>query len=381
MKAKPQVKYFPYLQYYGTEQIESDEDMDIGESHETLMENRLEESAQAFACVKNHTGTLLHKEDHHAGERFQEVLFQGKDSVAAVVEKGNQSRCEAQSESNTHDGAAILEEENHAMNEAQFEKEKKGNKRIRDESKWIRNIRKRARVRGEEYISEEGKWFPKKEPLAVKCNCRYKCREFSEEARLTVCKEYYGIGDRVGQKDFITSHIQIVPVKRRRVRVRQHEHKKIRVNSYIYTLPLKREDKVPEMVRVCQHFFCKTLVISSEMVRNVMKNVDAAGHYVCRDRRKGRTPKNKLDEGRKNIVRDHIKSLPRIEAHFRQYSNKQDVSPELNVVQMYRSYVKLCCEKDWSLLKSLCTATFLSQNLNLRVSPRNFTPMTGMRQS
>ena len=244
-----------------------------------------------------------------------------------------------------------------------------GRKRVRNESNWLRNVNKHARSHGLEYVTRKGKQVPKKAPLPSKCSCRYRCKEFSEEARSIICDEFYAIGDRSRQKDFIISKIVIEPVKRR-VKVRKNEERKMRGNSYIYTLGLCNKDGVPEMVRVCQHFFCKTLAVSSETVRNALSNVGVAGNYVGKDKRQGRQAKNKLDEERKNFVKDHINSFPRIEPHYcRKDGSKQYLSPELNVVKMYRLYLERCREKEVEPVKESMYRHIFVTDFNLQFFP------------
>lgn len=141
----------------------------------------------------------------------------------------------------------------------------------------------------------------------------------------------------------------------------------MRGNSYIYTLGLCNKDGVLEMIRVCQDFFCKTLAVSRDTVQKAFSNVGVAGNYVGKDKRKGRQAKNKLDEERKNLVKDHINSFPRIEPHYcRKDSNKQYLSPELNVTQMYRLYLEWCHENEVEPVKESMYRHIFVTDFNLQ---------------
>lgn len=54
----------------------------------------------------------------------------------------------------------------------------KPGKRVRQPSKWKKNVRKEKRSRGEEYINVKGVLVPPKQiDTARECNCQHKCHE------------------------------------------------------------------------------------------------------------------------------------------------------------------------------------------------------------
>ncbi|KAJ8049014.1 hypothetical protein HOLleu_01555 [Holothuria leucospilota] len=217
----------------------------------------------------------------------------------------------------------------------------RGRKRNRNEDNWVRNQRQRLRNSGMEYVTRKGKRVPKKSPLPMVCKCRYHCKEFSQETRSLICDEFYAIGDSCRQKDFICSMISVEPVKRR-VTLRKNQLRKIRGNSYIYSLK-----NGTSMLRVCQSFFCRTLAISTSVVQTALKNMGPVGNFVlAKNNRKGKNAPNKLDERRIEVVKEHINSFPRIEPHYcRKDTKKQYLCRDLSQAQMYRLYVEHCQER------------------------------------
>lgn len=76
-------------------------------------------------------------------------------------------------------------------------------------------------------------------------------------------RNFMPLGTAVDRKTF--SMISVEPVKRR-VTVRKNQLRKIRGNSYIYSLK-----NGTSMLRVCQSFFCRTLAISTSVVQTALK--------------------------------------------------------------------------------------------------------------
>ena len=69
---------------------------------------------------------------------------------------------------------------------------------------------------------------PRKKPLVDKCaKCRSNCRaNFSEERRLLLCREYYGLANAARQKTFIESMVVEKEVGRQRSRKHVDARKK-----------------------------------------------------------------------------------------------------------------------------------------------------------
>jgi hypothetical protein len=70
--------------------------------------------------------------------------------------------------------------------------ERRGKKRVRNENKWQRNIRKRKKIAGQTYKSNKSKKIIKKRNVGEPCTyCRMKCNEkISGIRRIQVCRNF-----------------------------------------------------------------------------------------------------------------------------------------------------------------------------------------------
>ena len=153
---------------------------------------------------------------------------------------------------------------------------------------WKRNVRKRNRDAGLEYISQKGKHVNARQVKAVNCSkCRYKCSEkFTEENRQQIFTAYWALQDYTRQRDFICQHVTSSQPKR------SSGHKSV---SYSYSLPSNDGN-----IRVCRSFFIKTLDIGKKTVQTAMKK-KAHGVFAAQDGR-GRFPSaNKTSQERLKI--------------------------------------------------------------------------------
>uniref|UniRef100_A0A6P7GN78 Uncharacterized protein LOC114344462 n=1 Tax=Diabrotica virgifera virgifera TaxID=50390 RepID=A0A6P7GN78_DIAVI len=155
-----------------------------------------------------------------------------------------------------------------------------------------------------------------------------------------MCQEYYNQADDVNQKIHLTSLIQKVPV----VRKLDNPISKNRQTSRVYYL----KNSAGETHRVCLKFFCGTFAISHRVVENCANGMSANGLYIGRDKRIGVKPPNVTPSDTIQLVKDHIDSFPRIESHYcRRDSQKQYLSPDLNISKMYRLYKNdFCMQKN-----------------------------------
>ena len=198
---------------------------------------------------------------------------------------------------------------------------------------WKRNVRKRNRDAGLEYVSQKGKNISARQVKAVNCSkCRYKCSEkLTDESREQIFNAYWALQDYTRQRDFICQHVTSSQPKR------SSGHKSV---SYSYFLPSEGGN-----VRVCRSFFINTLNIGKKTVQNAMKK-KSHGVFAAQDER-GRFPSaNKTSSERLAEVRRHIESVPRMESHYvRKTSKRQYLSPDLSIRQMWEYYKESCKTK------------------------------------
>lgn len=208
-----------------------------------------------------------------------------------------------------------------------------------DKALWKRSVVKKKRLSGMEYVNRSGKVVPEKKPLPANCDrCRYKCTQtICDEQRGILCKEYWKLADYDKQKLHLSSLINNVPVKRRKV----ERQDLIRKTSRIFYL----RNSNGLRTRVCLNFFCKTLAISHRVIETCMKNISNSGMYTGYDKRRDTKPYNSTNEEAVSLVREHIDSFPRVESHYcRRDSTKLYLGSDLNISVLYRLYTEDFCE-------------------------------------
>lgn len=164
----------------------------------------------------------------------------------------------------------------------------------------------------------------------------------SDEHRNRICKDYYSLPDSTSKMQFLCGTVTEGTVRHRLEKAidcsDEQQVKKRRVSretSRQYFLTKLDGEKF----RVCQRMFCSTFTVSYKVVNRALQGRSSTGVYTQPDGRSGRSPKNKIPDDRIRFVKQHIDGFPRIEPHYcRKKSQKQYLSPELNIRQMHRLY-------------------------------------------
>lgn len=219
-------------------------------------------------------------------------------------------------------------------------REVRARRKVRNPDLWKRNVRKRARQEGREYVSTSGKIVPAKR-LRPSCACRRRCSSFlPEDARTSIFSDFYKLPSEL-QNQFISGHVQEIEKKVQRVRTKGTRSSR-RSFSRRYFL-LRRE--------VCQTMFVNTLGITVMKVRVIVEKRRHAGGGVCPVDARGRHDRQLrlTDERRRSIV-EHIDSLSagRADDRFsRHEKGRKEYFPDgnLSVARMYRLYVEYCEER------------------------------------
>ncbi|CAH1961095.1 unnamed protein product [Acanthoscelides obtectus] len=223
---------------------------------------------------------------------------------------------------------ALSEKENHNTSE-----DRKGRKRVRNESQWAANKRKMARTAGQEYTSSrKTKIRARKLKPCCKETCKLKCHEiFSNGERQNILQSFWNEDVYYDRKiQFVASCIEETPVQRHRSRTGTREGK--RSVTYIYSLTSKGSKK-----RVCKRFFLNTLDISQNFVDHALRKT-LLGGIIKSDLRKGHIPQNKIPDEIRQGMRD-INRFPFYESHYsREKSTRKYLECDLNITRMYQLY-------------------------------------------
>lgn len=214
---------------------------------------------------------------------------------------------------------------------------KKGKKRVRNESAWIKNVRKRQRNSGKEYISRTGKTVAEKS-IKLPCTekCRLKCRnKITEDQRQEIFDCYWRLGTLQRQRDFLNSCLTTLKVPYRRVK---EGAAKTRKQNCVYHFTVNGESK-----RTCKIFFINTLGISERTLRTVIEGRNSCSTGVIPDDKRGKHGHhNQTNPEIIQSIRDHIHSVPRIESHYtRANTTREFIDGGLTVKELHRNYISI----------------------------------------
>lgn len=164
-------------------------------------------------------------------------------------------------------------------------------------------------------------------PCAEK-KCPNSCTDkFTESDRLTINEHFWGLGNKIRQKDWILSSIVKKSVQRRRT---EGNKKK---NSYTYVINYNNIS-----TKVCQQYLLKTLNISQKMLRIARENTDSLRTYSVNKKRY--VPYNKTDQTKIELIKSFIEQLPAVPSHYcRNKSNKLYLPHDfMNITELYKRY-------------------------------------------
>lgn len=236
-------------------------------------------------------------------------------------------------------------------------------KRAKHPENWKVNVKKNARLRGEEYIGVGGNYETLNSPTIVyvievindwyilpfigkivpakimgaPCNCRMHCADkISEKEREELYKGFWETCMWEQRKQYIALSVKESPKQRTRCRGNvKSEHR--RQMTFTYSLLLKNE-----FITVCKSMFLSTFAVSEKFVRHVMdKKRVSPGGIIGPDQRGRHTPKTKKSEDVKDRVREHIRSFP-TERSTNPKDRRRYLDLKLSIAAMHKYYVSKC---------------------------------------
>lgn len=222
---------------------------------------------------------------------------------------------------------------------------KKGSKRKKLPEKWGRNLQKKLRNEGKQYVMHT-KDKKEREERKVKPPCREKCRlkcsmKFTEEQRMSIFASYWELGDIDRQRQFIANSIDEIVPRYRYVRVGGTRTQRKPNNAFYFKLNEGR-------VRVCKLFFINTLDINDRPIRTVLeKKNKVCENLIEIDLRGKHSNHHAVDQSIKDGMRVHIDSIPKIESHYlRANTSRVFIDGSKTVADIHRDYVSKCKENN-----------------------------------
>ena len=150
------------------------------------------------------------------------------------------------------------------------EKKQLTRKRKAATDSWKKNIRKKLRLSGQEYISpHSGKKIPKRAVNPPCTNCKFKfVSVFTEEDRQKILNSFWNLGSY-----FVCSRIEEKKT-RTYLKVNDEQKEKKRMVVRIYSLETGATKSI-----VCKKFFRATLDIGEAYINHALKG-KSEGHFV-----------------------------------------------------------------------------------------------------
>lgn len=217
------------------------------------------------------------------------------------------------------------------------EEQCKPRKRLRQPSKWKKNIRKEKRAKGEEYVNTKGNTVPSKSiNTDIPCKCAQKCHDkINSEQQKELFNRFYAMENFDLQSSYIFSLVKVLPKKRSSISTNGQQTDSRRSNTRVYTMP----NSEGLSTTVCKEFFKKIFAVSDGRLSRVLKRklsiptppIDARGRHA---------PVNKTSEEKIQRVKEFIDKFPKYESHYTLHksTNRRFLAPDLSLPKMYALY-------------------------------------------
>jgi len=216
----------------------------------------------------------------------------------------------------------------------------RGRSRVRQKESWQKEVRKRKRQSGQEYVNTKGDIICAKRVKLIKdCRgkCRYKCAHLFNNAEIEeINKTFWKFTDdeKFGFYGQTTEKLEHS--------VKKQDSRRKTTYKYYFL-------KGSEKIQVCKEFYLGVLQISDSRVRRFYEKSAEGTQY--RDMR-GRFNKVRTEFDSLQYVRDHINSFARVPSHYcRSSTSKEYLESGLSVKMMYEMYVEKCHEDGKSPVK------------------------------
>ncbi|CAC5358312.1 unnamed protein product [Mytilus coruscus] len=191
---------------------------------------------------------------------------------------------------------------------------------------WKKNIRKKLRLSGKEYISVKGTVVEEKKVKKSTFKCHL---GINDEHRQQIFKTFWSLDTNDRKKDFIIANTT---------------QKKTRTYLDDNNEPVQKKKNVHRSyslnvdgnhIKIGKKFFLTTLGISETFANNALQN-QQDGVSIGEDKRGKHASYNKTTNTAMDLVRRHIESFPVVDDHnTRKDSNRKYLGADLNIKQMY----------------------------------------------
>lgn len=210
-------------------------------------------------------------------------------------------------------------------------------KRVRDETKWKRNIAKKRKAEGKSYIGikNKSKCLKGERKTGKNCDCKFECfTKINDIAKQDILTMFNNIGNKEKQDIFLGGQIVIKKVARSRSTLGEGPKRSC---SCEYTIKIGTT-----LHRVCKNAFCSLYGVSKKRVELLINHLkdNIPAHKDMRGKHTNRP--NMIPEDVVHQIDTHIRSFPKRTSHYSRSKNENKfyLSPELNMQKMHKLYLQ-----------------------------------------
>nr|CAI5818804.1 unnamed protein product [Callosobruchus analis] len=190
---------------------------------------------------------------------------------------------------------------------------------------------KRLREWGRAYKSRKLKPVPEKAAPSqqVCCKCQFACKSLGYHWRKSLFENLYKQNSHV-QGSYLMNLIYLVPIRRRRHGSYENPEESKRQTTVNYTIPGESGD----FVQVCKKTVMGTFAVIRKKIDGFVSKKKAGVTFYSDKRTCHKT--SKFSENDRNAIRDH-----RCGHYTRAKSDKEYLSPDLNLHRLFKAFIKL----------------------------------------
>jgi hypothetical protein len=210
-------------------------------------------------------------------------------------------------------------------------------KRCRLPEKWKSNVRQNLTQSGQAYVSLRGKNVQAKTVRGTcDATCKMKCSsKMTRDNQFEQFMAFYGLTPNE-KRMYINRTTECIETQRKKTATNPNATSR-RKKTFLHFFECSGE-----RVHVCKKFYLATLAISQKQIYTVHATKDVTTG-ICARSMAGKHIKHAVPEASKNLVHEHIQSVPVLDSHYRRANSKKKYFEDhsLSILKLYQMY------KDW----------------------------------
>lgn len=209
-----------------------------------------------------------------------------------------------------------------------------------DKDKWERNIAKKRRISGLDYVGVNSKRHVAGKTFAVikKCCIKECCKKFENTYQKEMFNSFYSMQSKESQDIFMASCISL---KEDQVRKRKTvDPAKERNFTWNYILKKSGSD-----ITVCRQFILSLYQLSEKRIRLIQQKIRDDDSFV--EKRGNHGKQKKFCPNVWSLAMDHLKNVPHRQSHYSQAKSNRlyFLNPDLNIKDLYEAFKTFFEEK------------------------------------